>query len=142
MLFFGANSKPSDFNRDNDEEANRAMELNEQLNALIEFVSFLGEEYTTDDTLALLKMIENDVRLILIKARHLHYPKVLTTVVMYLTGEISPSEYKEYMTYWNNSDFPIKCDIRVMTKILIKAEEIFLEVLEKKQSRKLIQPFP
>lgn len=139
-FLFGGNIKAHELNHDDNEYANKAISLNNQLEDLAQYHDLAGDDFTQEDLMAVLNLIEYYPKLIWIKIHHLQYPKVLSTVAYYISNKISYPAFKKEMIKWHNMEFPFSCNIRHMTKSLLKAEIIILQTLQKRKLRSIKTP--
>ena len=135
-FLFGGNVKASDLNDDDNDFANKALSLNNEFENLAQYHNLVGDDFTKEDLLASVNLIEYYPKLIWVKIHHLQYPQVLNIVIAYISNKISYPTFKKEMLRWHKMDFPISCNIRHMTRALLKAEPIILEMLEKRKKRK------
>ncbi|MEG1020073.1 MAG: hypothetical protein RSE50_01030, partial [Myroides sp.] len=136
---FDIDCKPSDLNYDDNDTANKAIQLNSELNRFLDYKHFYANEMSNEDVFAFLNSIEYDPKLIWVKVKHLQYPKALNELIFYNAKKYSFNEYRLAILKWHNSDFPFSCNIRHMAKSLIRAEQYLLNLLQKRKKRSLLK---
>lgn len=132
---FGLKTLPNDFRNDDNELANKCIELEACLERILNTADE-SKNLSRNDIIAFINHIENNGKPYFLKSQHLMYSSVMTLFCGYAFHGISKHELMQGIEYYKTMTFPfLPLNIKTMIKVLQEAERVFEEIQIKRTKR-------
>ncbi|WP_185269451.1 hypothetical protein [Chryseobacterium bernardetii] len=125
--------------RTKDEDVNKCIELDSELEYLIEcYTGFDFLKFDRENIMAFLNYTENKNHSL--KINHLMYRSVMEIISAYYADMITDDEFFKSINYYKNLTFPVfPLNIKSMVKCLQETEKSFITISELRTTRKQLK---
>lgn len=125
--------------RTEDEEVNKCIELNSELEYLIQwYTGFDFLKFDRENLMAFLNYTENKNHSL--KINHMMYRRVMEIISAYYDDIITDDEFFKSINYYKNLTFPVfPLNIKSMVKCLQETERSFITISQQRETRKKIK---